>query len=68
MFGFGKEGFYMMKKIAVFCALLLVLSGCASGADVDELISAKELPQYSDSVDIEVNESDGGNAEAINIE
>lgn len=66
--GFGKEGFFMIKKMAVLFALLAALSGCASGTNVDELISAKELPEYGDSVDIQVNESAGGNAEAINID
>lgn len=61
-----------MKKTALLLTLILALSGCSKKADIDELISARELPEYADSVEIEVientNNTDTSNSEVIVID
>lgn len=60
-----------MKKTAILFALMLTISGCAGGADVDELISARELPEYGETVNIEVSQTDDNaetNSEVITID
>ncbi len=47
-----------MKKLAIIFALVLMASGCAGGANIDDLISARELPEYGEILDIEVNETE----------
>lgn len=58
----------MIKRTAIFAALLLALSGCATNVDIDELISAKELPEYEATVEIEVNEDGNSVEEPIDID
>lgn len=48
-----------MKKLAILFALLLAVSGCAGSVNVDDLISARELPEYGEILDIEINETEG---------
>ena len=60
-----------MKKSAIILALMLALSGCAGNVNVDDLISARELPEYKEvTVDIEVSdtEAEKGDDEVIVIE
>lgn len=47
-----------MKKTAILLTLMLALSGCTGKVNIDELISARELPEYSPSVEIEINETE----------
>ncbi len=48
-----------MKKSAIILALMMALSGCTGGVNVDDLISARELPEYSEvTVDIEVTDTE----------
>lgn len=63
-----RKEFQMMKKSVILCALLLALTGCGAGADIDELISAQELPEYSSAVELEINEDGAGEAEPIDID
>lgn len=46
-----------MKKTALLLILAFTLSGCSGKVNIDELISAQELPKYTESVDIEISES-----------
>ena len=52
-----------MKKTAILLILMLALSGCTGKVNVDELISARELPEYSPSVEIEINDTETENTE-----
>ena len=45
-----------MKKTALMLALAFALSGCAGKQNIDELISAQELPEYKEAVDIQVSD------------
>ena len=47
-----------MKKTVILLTLVLALSGCTGKVNIDELISARELPEYSPSIEIEINESE----------
>lgn len=47
-----------MKKAALLFVLVFALTGCSKKADIDELISVYELPQYSNSVEIEVSDTE----------
>ncbi len=48
-----------MKKTAILLALVAAISGCAGGTNVDDLISVRELPEYGEILDIEINETEG---------
>lgn len=47
-----------MKKTALLLILILALSGCVNKVNVDDLISAYELPEYTNSLDIEISDSE----------
>ena len=47
-----------MKKIILLSVLVLTLSGCINKVNIDDLISAYELPEYTNSLDIEVSDTD----------
>lgn len=65
-----------MKKLAIFTALVALmctLCSCGSNANIDELISARELPEYSEkksdsSVNIKVDDGETNNSDAIVID
>ncbi len=46
-----------MKKTALLFALILALAGCSGKVNIDELISAQELPSYVEPVDIEITDT-----------
>ena len=50
-----------MKKLILvtLCSMSLALSGCTKKVNVDELISARELPQYAEKVEVKVVETSG---------
>lgn len=54
-----------MKKAAMALALLFIFSGCSGKSNIDELISARELPEYEEKVDIQVTDDNG--AEQDNV-
>lgn len=58
----------MIKKLTIFAVLALMLSGCGASTNIDELISAKELPEYDTTVEIEINDDETGETEPINID
>ena len=47
-----------MKKTALLLILILALSGCVNKVNVDDLISAYELPEYTNSLDIEISDTE----------
>lgn len=47
-----------MKKTALLLILVLALSGCMNKVNIDDLISAYELPKYTNSLDIEISDSE----------
>ena len=60
-----------MKKTALLLICVFVLSGCSKKANIDELISAYELPEYSNPVEIEVSvtdEAETDSGDVISIE
>lgn len=50
-----------MKKLILItlCFMSLSLTGCTKKVNVDELISARELPQYTEKVEVKVVETSG---------
>ncbi len=50
-----------MKKVIllVISIMVLSLSGCTKKVNVDELISARELPEYTEKVEVKVVETNG---------
>ena len=47
-----------MKKTALLLVLVFALSGCVNKVNIDDLISAYDLPEYTNSLDIEVSDTD----------
>ena len=58
-----------MKKLilASLCFVSLSLAGCTKTVNVDELISARELPQYTEKVEVKVVETTENLETAENI-
>lgn len=48
-----------MKKVLliIICFMSLSLSGCSKKVNIDELISARELPEYTEKVEVKVVET-----------
>lgn len=46
-----------MKKATLLFAVIFALAGCTGGSNIDELISAQELPLYTEPVDIEITDT-----------
>ncbi len=57
-----------MKKIALVLVVMCVLSGCTKASNIDELISAYQLPEYGEKVDIQVTDNEAHQGEVIEIE
>ncbi len=50
-----------MKKVIsiLLCFMSLTLTGCTKKVNIDELISARELPEYTEKVEVKVVETNG---------
>lgn len=57
-----------MKKTALLLILVFALSGCVNKVNIDDLISAYELPEYTNSLDIEISDTDESENSADNAE
>ena len=57
-----------MKKTALLLILVFALSGCVNKVNIDDLISAYELPEYTNSLDIEISDTDESEKSADNVE
>jgi len=56
-----------MKKTALLLICIFMLSGCSKKANIDELISAHELPEYNNSLEIEVSDTDETETESDDV-
>ena len=56
-----------MKKTALLLVCVFILSGCSKKANIDDLISAHELPEYDNPVEIEVSDTDESETDSNDV-